>query len=165
MKKLLYIAVFIALVLTGCEKKTAEVAPESLFQMENGVTDAGVKCGDGPEEFRKAYTSYTIQVAYNNLESNYLVMSIDEIPYDEEISTIIANFFINGKPISEASLCRDNKIQSSELYDLLSSSEYLRTHEVIYRYLIFQWQNGRIADISSEELNYNETFETPCVDK
>ncbi|MDY3249838.1 MAG: hypothetical protein SOX32_05755 [Candidatus Choladocola sp.] len=165
MKKLLYVAVFIALLLTGCEKKTAEVAPESLFRMENGATADGVKCGDGPEEFRKAYSGYTIQVAYSNLESNYLVMSIDEIPYEEEIYTVIANFFINGKPVSESSLCRDNNIQGSELYDLLSSSEYLRTHEVIYRYLAFQWQDGRIADIASEELNYNETFETPCVDK
>ena len=38
-----------------------------------------------------------------------------------------------------------------------------RKHEVIYRYLDFDWKGGYIADISSEELNYNETFETPCL--
>ena len=43
----------------------------------------------------------------------------------------------------------------------MSSHEYLRSHDVIYRYLVFDWEDGVITDIASEELNYNETYETP----
>ena len=91
-------------------------------------------------------------------------MSIKEIPYQDSISTMIANFFVNGKPVSEETLCEDNNVPPSGLHSLLSSPDYLRKHEVIYRYLRFSWENGAIDEIESEELNYNETFETPCME-
>ena len=161
MKKLLYLLTFSMLFLTACEKKPALTAPASLFVMTDGATAAGLRPGDGPEEFIAAYEPYTIQVAYVDLASNYLVMSIREIPYDSSISTMIANFFVDGEPVSEEELCRKNKVDDAQLYSLLSSHEYLRGHEVIYRYLRFRWEDGRIAEIESQELNYNETFETP----
>ena len=77
---------------------------------------------------------------------------------------MIANFFVNGKPVSEETLCEDNNVPPSGLHSLLSSPDYLRKHEVIYRYLRFSWENGTIDKIESEELNYNETFETPCME-
>lgn len=162
-KKLLYILVFSLLLLSGCEKKSAEIAPASLFILDGNVTSEGVRPGDGPDAFKKAYRNYTLQVAWNDVDSNYMVMSPDDIPYDENISTIITSLFINGKPVTEAQVCSDNDIKGDALYTLLSSPDYLRKHEVIYRYLDFDWEGGQIADISSEELNYNETFETPCI--
>ncbi len=161
MKKLLYIILFSLLLLSGCEKKPADIAPASLFEMEGNTTSAGISPGDGRDAFIKAYRGYTIQVAYSELESNYLEMSIKDIPYDDPISAMIANFFVNGKPVSEEELCRENNVKPAKLYDLLSSSSYLRSHEVVYRYLRFQWEDGVIAGIESDELNYNETFETP----
>ena len=164
MKRLLYMILFSLLLLTGCEKQTADYAPAALFQMNGETTAAGIAPGDGKDAFIKAYQDYTIQVAYSDPESQYLVMSIKEIPYQDSISTMIANFFINGKPVSEETLCEDNKIPPSDLHTLLSSPEYLRKHEVIYRYLRFSWENGTIDKIESEELNYNETIETPCME-
>ncbi|MDO4323786.1 MAG: hypothetical protein Q4C61_14815 [Lachnospiraceae bacterium] len=161
MKKLLYIIVLSLLLLSGCEKKTAETAPASLFEMTGDTTAAGIKPGDGREDFIKAYKDYTIQVAYSDLESNYLVMSINDIPYKDPIFTMIANFFINGEPVSETELCEKNSVTPSNLHSLLSSASYLREHEVIYRYLLFRWRDGVITGIESDELNYNETFETP----
>lgn len=161
MKKLLYITLFSLLLLSGCEKKTAEFAPAELFVLEDGSTSAGISPGDGKDDFVRAYRDYTIQVAYNDLESNYLVMSIRDIPYEDPISTMIANFFINGEPVSEEALCEQNDVSPADLHTLLSSSDYLRGHEVIYRYLRFSWEDGVIAEIESQELNYNETFETP----
>lgn len=163
MKKLLYLLSFCLLFLSGCEKKSADIAPAGLFEMDGEATSEGVRPGDGQEEFIRAYKGYTIQVAYSNLDSNYLVMSIDNIPYEDEISTMIANFFIDGKPVSEETLCTENDVEPSQLHSLLSSSAYLREHEVLYRYLRFSWEEGVIADIESDALNYNETFETPCI--
>lgn len=162
-KKLLYILVFSLLLLSGCEKKSAEIAPASFFVLDGNVTSEGIRPGDGPDAFKKAYRNYTLQVAWTDVDSNYMVMSPDHIPYDENISTIITSLFINGKPVTEEQVCSDNGIDADALYTLLSSPDYLRKHEVIYRYLDFDWKDGLIADISSEELNYNETFETPCL--
>lgn len=163
MKKLLYMSLFCLLFLSGCEKKSADIAPASLFEMEGEATSEGIRPGDGKKEFIKAYKGYTIQVAYSNLDSNYLIMSIDDIPYEDEISTMIANFFIDGKPVSEKTLCTENSVEPSQLHGLLSSSSYLREHEVLYRYLRFVWEEGVIASIDSDALDYNETFETPCI--
>ncbi len=112
-------------------------------------------------EFVKAYSNYVIQAAYTDVESSYMVMSINEIPYDENISTLIANFFIDNVPMSEEDICEENDIEDTELYALLSSSDYLREHEVIYRYLRFLWENSVITDIDTGEFNYNETYEVP----
>ena len=155
------LAALLILLLTGCEKKPADTAPEELFEVTAGVTAAGIKAGDGPEEFIGAYRDYTVQVAYNSLESSYLIMDIDRIPYQDDISSIIANFFIDGEPVSENDLCEENRVAPTQLYALLSSPAYLRDHDVIYRYLRFRWEGGRISDIQSGELNYNETYETP----
>ncbi len=159
MKKLRFAALAALLLLSGCEKKQTLTAPASLFETEGGVTSLGIQEGDSPEAFQEAYGDYSIQVAYEN--TGYTPMSIDRIPYDEPISTMIANFFINGEPVSDEEICQENDIRPEELYSLLSSYEYLTSHEVIYRYLEFSWEDGKISDINSGELYYNETFETP----
>lgn len=160
-KKLLYIFIFAVFFLWGCEKKPADTAPAEVFKMNGTSTAAGIAPGASREDFIKAYKDYIIQVAYNDLDSNYLIMSIEDIPYEENISAMVANFFIDGKPMSEAALCRENKVEQAQLYTLLSSPEYLRKHTVVYRYLRFHWDQGELLDIESDELNYNETFETP----
>lgn len=160
-KKLLYIIASCLFFLSGCEKKPAEIAPASVFEITDGTTAAGISVGDDDAAFIKAYKDYTIQVAYNDLSSSYIVMSIDDIPYEDNISTLIANFFIDGKPVSEETLCKENDVELSDLFDLLSSSSYLQAHSVQYRYLLFQWTDGAITEIQSDVLNYNETFETP----
>ena len=162
MKKLFFI-ILLLLLLGGCGKKPAATAPKELFQITDGITADGVRSGDSPEQFIDAYEDYTIQVAYNNLESSYVVMDIDKIPYKEDISTIIANFFIDGEPVSEETLCEENKVKPTQLHALLSSPDYLHSHNVIYRYLRFRWADGKIAAIQLDELDYNETYETPQI--
>lgn len=163
MKRSCLLLPLLLLLLTGCGKEPAATAPEELFQVTDGVTADGVRSGDTPKQFIDAYKDYTIQVAYNNLESSYVVMDIDKIPYKEDISTMIANFFVDGEPVSEKELCEENNVQPTQLYALLSSPEYLRDHNVVYRYLRFRWADGLISGVQSDELNYNETYETPQI--
>ncbi|MCD7744736.1 MAG: hypothetical protein LUI13_05545 [Lachnospiraceae bacterium] len=161
MKKTLFLLLIPVLLLGGCEKKEQQVASSELFEVTDGTTSDGVAIGDGKSEFVRAYSDYVIQAAYTDVESSYMVMSINEIPYDENISTLIANFFIDNVPMFEEDICDENDIEEAELYDLLSSTEYLREHEVIYRYLRFIWENSVITDIDTGEFNYNETYEVP----
>ncbi|MCD7767011.1 MAG: hypothetical protein LUH53_10955 [Lachnospiraceae bacterium] len=161
-KKRFSLLLLAALLLTGCEKEEEQQAASAeLFEITNGVTFDGVQVGDGKAEFIDAYSDYTIQAAYTDTDSSYMVMSINEIPYDKNISTLIANFFIDEEPVTEDELCEENDIEYTELYDLLSSTDYLRAHEVIYRYLRFLWEDSVITDIDSGEFNYNETYEVP----
>lgn len=164
MKKLLYIILFLPVFLSGCEKNSAKFAPASLFVLQDQVTASGIQAGDSPKAFQKAYQDYTIQVAFLDQPSNYRIMNISRIPYEEPISTLIANFFIDEVPVSDDLLCSENNISLSELPALLASPAYLQKHDVVYRYLNFQWKDGVIASIQSEELNYNETYETPRLD-
>ncbi|MCC8067293.1 MAG: hypothetical protein LIO94_09370 [Clostridiales bacterium] len=164
MKKLLLFMLFSALLLTGCEKTTAQLPSADFYEITDNTTSDGVRVGDGKSEFIKAYSGYTILTAYTDVASSYVVMSIKEIPYDENISTLIANFFIDGNSVTEDEICEENDIESSDLYELLSSSSYLRAHDVIYRYLRFTWEDSVITDIDSGELNYNETYEVPRMD-
>ena len=56
MKKLRFAALAMLLLLSGCEKRQTQIAPESLFVLEDGVTSQGIQAGDTPEEFQEAYT-------------------------------------------------------------------------------------------------------------
>lgn len=161
MKKLLYILLFSTLLLTGCEKNFARPAPASLFFMDGDATSSGIRPGDGKSAFIRAYRDYPIQVAYSDMESNYHSMPIRNIPYDDNISTMIASLFIDGTPVLEQTLCSENDIKPEQLHAFLSDPKYLRLHDVVYRYLNFSWENGLITDIESGELNYNESFDTP----
>ncbi len=161
MKRLLFSAAFFCLVLTGCADEETAPAPKKLFQLTDGVTAAGVQAGDGEKEFREAYTGYEILVSSSGEDIPQEVMPIRRIPYNKKIATMIANFFIDSQPMSPEDICEKEQIDSGDLFDLLSSEEYLRSHEVIYRYLVFYWEDGVIQRIASEELNYNETYEVP----
>lgn len=163
MKKLLFLTVFFCLFLAGCADEDAAPAPKSLFQLTDGVTAAGVQAGDGAREFRKAYSGYEILVSRSGEDIPQEVMPAGRIPYQKDIVTMIANFFIDNTPMSPQDICEQEGVDPGDLLDLLSSEAYLRSHEVIYRYLIFYWKGGRIQKIASEELNYNETYEVPSV--
>ncbi|MFR8547534.1 MAG: hypothetical protein ACLVEV_02750 [Lachnospiraceae bacterium] len=163
MKKLLCITLLALLFLSGCQKNPTKIASAQLFIMDGETTAAGVAPGDGPEEFISAYKDYEIQAAYLDQASSYLVMSIDEIPYEDRISTLIATLFIDGEPVSEEAFCEENDVTLAQLPDLISSRSYLRRHDVIYRYLDFKWEDNVITDIYSGELNYNETYEAPHI--
>ena len=160
-KRLLLAGAFFCLTVTGCADEETAPAPQELFQLTEGVTADGVQAGDGEKEFREAYAGREILVSSSGEDIPQEVMPIRKIPYNNHIATMIANFFIDGRPMSPQDICEEEQIDSGDLFDLLSSEEYLRSHEVIYRYLIFYWEDGVIRRIASEELNYNETYEVP----
>jgi hypothetical protein len=164
MKKLLYIALFLLLLLTGCEKKSAKIPTADLFLLSDNTTADGVRPGDTSEKFIEIYGEYSIQAAFNHTASSYISMSVKKIPFNEDISTLISCFFIDGKPLSETMICEIYDVTPSQMHDLISSSDFLRSHEVEYRYLRFKWSDGIITEILSSDLNYNETYEIPCIE-
>lgn len=162
MTKLLYLLLFSFLFVAGCEKNPVTPAPEELFVLSGETTAAGVSVGDGPEVFKEAYQDYEVLVSESDSEIRNEAVPVSRIPYKKEIATMIANFFINGKPMTAEQLCKKQEVSMDGLSALLSSPTFLKEHEVIYRYLLFYWEDGKISHIESDELNYNETFEVPA---
>ena len=142
MKKL--IALLFALMLTlglmtGCgESAPLLSATDYELDPESRVTSRDVTVGDTAETFLAAYGDYK------------------EIPFDSSITLLLPTFFIDGLPTDLDQFCEENEIEKSSLTDTLASDEFLKTHTVVYYYLLFTWENGAITDIRSEYMDYNE---------
>ncbi len=156
MKKRILLALGIVLaVLTACGKEQPLLnAADYELNTENSQTSKGVSVGDDSEAFLNAYGAYEILTSVDG--SSYQACPVDEIPFSDNIETILPTFFIDGLPTTIEQICEDNGIERADLLTLLSSDEYLGSHTVIYYYLIFTWENGVITDIHSEYMDYNE---------
>ena len=84
------------------------------------------------------------------------MLTEEDIPFDSGAITLLPTFFVDGLPVDPDVFCEENEIEKADLIAYLRDTDYLSSHEVEYRYLIFTWENGTIADISSGYMNYNE---------
>ncbi len=121
---------------------------------ETKTTSRGITVGDTAEKFLGAYDEYKIFTSVE--ENDYQALDADEIPFDSAITTLLPTFFIDGLPIDPDTFCKENEIAKPDLLAYLSSEDYLQSHNVVYYYLVFTWENGSITDIMSEYMDYNE---------
>lgn len=120
---------------------------------ETSQTIRGVKIGDGPETFLAAYRDYDILTSIGGGE--YLTLPVEDIPFDASLTTILPTFFVDGTALEIDRFCEENNIEKDALLSFLTNEEYLSAHTVVYRYLVFSWENGVITDIDSEAMDYN----------
>ena len=145
--------------LAGCGNKTPLPAAEDFVLNEDtGATSRGILPGDTPETFLSAYEEYKLFTSTDNGET-YQVLSAKEMPFDKDMTVLLPSFFIDGAPMDPDAFCKENDIEKSDLMNLLKSKEYLTSHRVEYRYLLFTWQNGVIEDIVSSYMDYNAESE------
>ena len=158
MKKIFVLMTALGLALglmTGCGKSTPLLtAADYEIDEETHKTRGGVSTGDTPETFLAAYGDYDI---YTSVESGaYEALDKDEIPFEADISIILPTFFVDDTPIDPDGFCEENELDKAGLVAFLTSEDYLSSHRVIYYYMVFTWENGAIADIRSEYMDYNE---------
>ena len=141
--------------LTGCGKSTPLLTADD-YALEYGTdkTSLGIAPGDTAEAFLDAYGEYKI---FTSIEGgDYQMLAEEEIPFDSSATTLLPAFFVDGLPVEPDVFCEENEIEKTDLITFLRDADYLGSHEVEYRYLIFTWENGTITDISSGYMNYNE---------
>lgn len=144
-----------AITLTACGKEQALLTSQDYDYSEDmDQTSRGVSVGDDKDAFLAAYGEYEILTSRDS--SNYELLSTEEIPFDEPITTILPTFMIDGMPTTLDTICKENEIAKADVITLLSSEEYLQQHTVMYYYLTFTWQDGIITKITSQSMNYNE---------
>lgn len=120
------------------------------------ATSRGIHIGSTTEEFLDAYEDYDLEISIGGGAYEAFIAGETPIPFTDSTQTILPAFFIDGTAVSIGQVCTENEIERSELLSLLSSEEYLAEHEVEYYYMIFSWENGAVADIRTEYMNYNE---------
>ncbi len=141
--------------MAGCGKTTPLLAATDYeLDPESKVTSREVSIGDNAETFLAAYGDYKIFTSIEGGE--YQVFAPDEIPFDSSVTLLLPTFFIDGLPTDLNQFCEENEIEKSGLTDTLTSDEFLKSHTVVYYYLLFTWENGAITDIRSEYMDYNE---------
>lgn len=157
MKKIIVslILTFSLSLLSACgEEKPLLTATDYDLDAETAQTIRGVKIGDDADSFLAAYKEYDILSSVDGGDYRYL--PVEEIPFDQALTTILPSFFVDGTAVEIDSFCENNGIEKEGLLPFLTDEAYLEHHAVVYQYLVFEWENGTIRDIRSESMDYNK---------
>ncbi len=136
------------------EEKPLLSATDYDLDAETAQTIRGVKIGDGADVFLAAYKDYDMLSSVNGGDYQYL--AVEEIPFDTSLTTVLPSFFVDGAAVDIATFCENNEIEKDDLLSYLTDEAYLEHHTIVYQYLVFEWENGRITDIRSESMDYNK---------
>ncbi|MDE6212279.1 MAG: hypothetical protein K2M70_02205 [Lachnospiraceae bacterium] len=151
---ILGLSLILSLSVCACgEEKSFLSATDYELDAETAQTIRGVNIGDDSETFLAAYRDYDILSSING--GDYRFLPVEEIPFTSELTTILPSFFVDGSAIDLDSFCEDNGIEKEALLSFLTDESYLEMHTVLYQYLVFTWENGKITDIRSESMDYN----------
>ena len=151
---ILGLSLILSLSVCACgEEKSFLSATDYELDAETAQTIRGVKIGDDSETFLAAYRDYDILSSING--GDYRFLPVEEIPFTSELTTILPSFFVDGSAIDLDSFCEENGIEKENLLSFLTDESYLEMHTVLYQYLVFTWENGKITDIRSESMDYN----------
>ena len=151
---ILGLTLILSLSVCACgEEKSFLSATDYELDAETAQTIRGVKIGDDSETFLAAYRDYDILSSING--GDYRFLPVEEIPFTSSLTTILPSFFVDGSAIDLDSFCEENGIEKESLLSFLTDESYLEMHTVLYQYLLFTWENGKITDIRSESMDYN----------
>ncbi|MDE7232055.1 MAG: hypothetical protein K2N37_03135 [Lachnospiraceae bacterium] len=151
---ILGLTLILSLSVCACgEEKSFLSATDYELDAETAQTIRGVKIGDDSETFLAAYRDYDILSSING--GDYRFLPVEEIPFTSSLTTILPSFFVDGSAIDLDSFCEENSIEKEALLSFLTDESYLEMHTVLYQYLVFTWENGKITDIRSESMDYN----------
>ena len=156
MKRLVLIFVMV-FCLCGCSSKQTTFTNNDFALSETNITSKGIMCGSTSEEFKTAYSDFvkTIGVMYSD-DSSIKESTIDKIDYDKSCRVYLSAICIDDDCISTNDFIKQNKIKNGIDNWFSENTEYLDSHTVIYKCLIFTFENGNVYNIESYEKNYND---------
>ena len=143
--------------LCGCSSKQTTFTNNDFALSETNITSKGIMCGSTSEEFKTAYSDFvkTIGVMYSD-DSSIKESTIDKIDYDKSCRVYLSAICIDDDCISTNDFIKQNKIKNGIDNWFSENTEYLDSHTVIYKCLIFTFENGNVYNIKSYEKNYND---------
>ena len=158
MKKYLsYLMILVILISTvGCGKTKLELTNED-YNLSNNATSKGITIGSSSDDFINAYNGLVANVWYADDSSNTAKeINVNEVDYTKQSHIGLSTFFIDDKAIDVNDFKKKNNIDSDLNSWLENNTEYLQKHSVVYKCLVFTFDNGIVNNIQYSEKNFNE---------
>ena len=157
MKKILsflLISCILVFVLEGCSDTNQQITDKDYILTSDNKTSRNITIGSNSNEFIDAYQGCVLTVLYSNDNSNVAKETdINEIDYTKCCYVYLSTFFIDDKAIDVENFKNKNDITSDLNYWLENNTEYLQKHKVIFKCLIFTFDNGANTNIHKSEKN------------
>lgn len=149
------ISTILAFTIIGCGDEL--VINEEDFILLSDSTNTGITVGSSFEDFANAYSKYPTQLLDSNGEWKPFEYPAQEnyVSTKNDCSLMISTFCIDGVPTSTQVLMEQTGLDAVALNDYLASPEYLSSHKVVFRYIVFVFDDGIISALDDNYLDYN----------
>ena len=156
-KYLLYLMAIVVIISTiGCGSTKLELTNED-YNLSDNTTSKGITIGSSSDDFMSAYHGFIVDVWYADDNSNTAKeIKVNEVDYTKQSHIGLHTFFIDDKAIDVNSFKKKNNIDSDLNSWFENNTEYLQKHSVIYKCLIFTFNDGIVNNIKYSEKNFNE---------
>ena len=156
-KYLLYLMAIVVIISTiGCGSTKLELTNED-YNLSNNTTSKGIAIGSSSDDFVNAYHGSIVDVWYADDNSNTAKeIRVNEVDYTKQSHIGLHTFFIDDKAIDVNSFKKKNNIDSDLNSWFENNTEYLQKHSVVYKCLVFTFDNGTVNNIKYSEKNFNE---------
>ena len=156
-KYILYLMAIIVIISTiGCGSTKLELTSED-YNLSDNTTSKGITIGSSSDDFMNAYNGYIVDVWYADDNSNTAKeIKVNEVDYTKQSHIGLHTFFIDDKAINVNSFKKKNNIDSDLNSWFENNTEYLQKHSVVYKCLVFTFDNGIVNNIKYSEKNFNE---------
>lgn len=157
MKSIKFILTFliITIFLFGCSGSKTTLTIQDYTLSDDTSTSKNISIGSSSSEFIKVYNGYISNVMYNN-DGYSEREDINKIDYSDFCYVYLPTIFIDDKPYSVDEFMKNNKVDNGLDSWFTENPEYLEKHSVIYRCLVFTFENDEVIYIQSLDKNYNE---------
>ena len=153
--KIIIALCIISICLFGCSSNNTLLGKMDYELSNDNTTSKNITIGSSSTEFIKAYNGYYVNVMYGNYNKSDRA-NIDEINYSNFCYIYLPTIFIDDKPVNIDDFIEKNNISIELDAWFADNNEYLKKHSVIYKCLVFTFEEGNIIDIQSLEKNYNK---------
>ena len=156
-KYLLYLMAIVVIISTiGCGSAKFELTNED-YNLSDDTTSKGITIGSSSDDFMNAYHGFIVDVWYADDNSNTAKeIKVNEVDYTKQSHIGLHTFFIDDKAIDVNSFKKKNNIDSDLNSWFENNTEYLQKHSVVYKCLIFTFNDGIVNNIKYSEKNFNE---------
>ena len=156
-KYILYLMAIIVIISTiGCGSTKLELTSED-YNLSDNTTSKGITIGSSSDDFMNAYNGSIVDVWYADDNSNTAKeIKVNEVDYTKQSHIGLHTFFIDDKAINVNSFKKKNNIDSDLNSWFENNTEYLQKHSVVYKCLVFTFNDGIVNNIKYSEKNFNE---------
>ena len=140
----------------GCGNTSHALTNED-YNLSNNTTSKGITIGSSSDDFINAYDGFIANVWYADDSSNTAKeIDVNKVDYTKQSHIGLPAFFIDDKAIDANDFKKMNDIDSDLNSWFENNTEYLQKHSVVYKCLVFTFDDGIVNNIKYSEKNFNE---------